>query len=186
MRFLHDCQAIASGGSVDRCLNLRAGNEGSHLGLIDHWCGYTCKYSPALIEHPRRWVKHVRRKDSAGAESISRQHYEPALLTTLNERLKSGDFTVSHSRRWTNFEEHLLPRASWAEKWAEYYAALRLPLDADVYLAQLNENLTSVMAKVDRRVPQNSALTIDRDKGKFRLAALKGKERPDAVKVTKG
>jgi hypothetical protein len=59
-------------------------------------------------------------------------------------------------------------------------------LDADAYLAQLNENLTSVMAKVGRRVPQNSALTIDRDKGKFHLAALKGKERPDAVKVTKG
>ena len=56
----------------------------------------------------------------------------------------------------------------------------------DIYLAQLNENLTSVISKVDRRVPQNSALTIDRDKGKFHLAALKGKERPDAVKVTKG
>ena len=112
--------------------------------------------------------------------------YEPALLTTLNERLKSGDVTVSHSRRWTDFEEYLIPRATWAEKRAHYYAALQLPLDADIYLAQLNENLTSVMAKVDRRVPQNSALTIDRDKGKFHLAALKGKERPDAVKVTKG
>ena len=109
------------GRLVDGCRNLRAGNEGSHLGLIDHWYGYTRKYSPALIEKtpfqfpensqigravayikdinrdhnrklnsdapidflPRRWVKHVVRKDSAGAEFISRQHYEPALLTRM-------------------------------------------------------------------------------------------------------
>lgn len=35
-------------------------------------------------------------------------------------------------------------------------------------------------------MPQNRALSIDRDKGKFHLAALKGKERPDAVKIAKG
>src|SRR5580692_3530940 len=33
-----------------------------------------------------------------------------ALLTTLNERLKSGDVTVSHARRWSDFEEYLIPR----------------------------------------------------------------------------
>ena len=132
--------------------HLRAGNEGSHLGLVHHWYGYTCKYSPVFIERtpfqfaeqspigravlymkelnrdqqrkftpeapidflPRRWVKHVLRKDSSGTLVASRPHYEPALLTTLNERLKSGDVTVSHSRRWSDFEEHLIPRLSLA------------------------------------------------------------------------
>jgi len=38
------------GKLVDGCRTLRAGNEGSHLGLVHHWYGYTRKYSPVFIE----------------------------------------------------------------------------------------------------------------------------------------
>lgn len=38
---------------------------------------------------------------------------------------------------------------------------------------------------VDRRVPQNKALTIDAEKGKFHLAALKALDKPDAIKILK-
>jgi hypothetical protein len=38
------------GKLVDGCRALRAGNEGSHLGLVHHWYGYTRKYSPVFIE----------------------------------------------------------------------------------------------------------------------------------------
>ena len=49
-------------------------------------------FSGAPLEFlPRRWIKHVVRKDVKGEVALSRPHYEPALLTTLNERLKSGD-----------------------------------------------------------------------------------------------
>ena len=138
---------------VEGCRNLRAGADGSPLGLVNHWYGYTRKYSPALLEKtpfqfaedsplgraviflkdlnaagkgksfadapvdflPRRWVKHVVLKDAKSKVALSRPHYEPALLTTLNERLKSGDVTVSHSRRWTDFEEYLIPRSLGSE-----------------------------------------------------------------------
>jgi Tn3 transposase DDE domain/Domain of unknown function (DUF4158) len=211
------------GRLVEGCRNLWVGHEGSYLGLIDHWYGYTRQYSPELLEKtpfqftehsplgraiayikdlnrrqqrklaveapidflPRRWVKHVMRKDPGGAEFLSRPHYEPALLTTLNERLKSGDVTVAESRRWTDFEEYLIPRAIWAETRERYYTVLGLPVDVEVYLAQLDEHLTAVTADVDRRVPHNPALSIDPAKGTFRLAALKGKEKPDAVKSAK-
>jgi TnpA family transposase len=211
------------GRLVDGCRRLRSGHQGSHLGLVDHWYGYTRQYSPDLLEKtpfqfaessllgravayvkeinrdqrrklssetpvdflPQSWIKHVVRKDAAGATIISRPHYEPALLTTLNERLKSGDVTVSHSRRWTDFEEYLIPRAIWTATRVQHYAALELPLDVDVYLTQLNNYLHEVTAAVDRRVPHNMALTIDAAKGTFRLAALKRAEKPDAVKVVK-
>ena len=211
------------GKLVEGCRTLRAGNEGSHLGLVHHWYGYTRKYSPVFIERtpfqfaeqspigravlymkelnrdqqrkftpeapidflPRRCVKHVVRKDSSGALVASRPHYEPALLTTLNERLKSGDVTVSHSRRWSDFEEYLIPRPRWNNERAQHYAALELPLDADGYLSQLNEQLKGVTATVDRRAPDNDVLRIDSEKGEFHLAALKRKEKPDAVKKTK-
>ncbi len=208
---------------VEGCRNLRAGADGSPLGLVSHWYGYTRKYSPALLEKtpfqfaedsplgraviflkdlnaagkgksfagapfdflPRRWVRYVVLKDAKSQVVLSRPHYEPALLTTLNERLKSGDVTVSHSRRWTDFEEYLIPRSLWAVKRIEHYANLELPLDPDKYLARLNDHLKSVTDAVDRRAPHNKALTIDADKGEFHLAALKALEKPDAIKTLK-
>ena len=134
---------------------------------------------------PPRWVKHVVRRDRAGVVTLSRPHYEPALLTTLNERLKSGDVTVTGSRRWTDFEDYLIPRPVWAERQDAYYAALGLPQDVNHYLAQLNANLTQVAGAIDRRVPYNQALRIDATKRQFHLAALKGLERPDTVKQAK-
>jgi hypothetical protein len=54
-----------------------------------------------------------------------------------------------------------------------------------VYLTQLHAHLTAVTADVDRRVPHHPALRLDPVKGTFRLAALKGQEKPDAVKSAK-
>ena len=208
---------------MEGCRNLRAGGDGSPLGLVNHWYGYTRKYSPALLEKtpfqfaedsplgravvflkgvnanvkgksfagapvdflPRRWVKHVVLKNAKDELVISRPHYEPALLTTLNERLKSGDVTVSHSRRWTDFEEYLIPRSLWAAKRLEHYANLELPVEADEYLAGLNDHLKRVTEHVDRRVPQNKAFTIDAEKGEFHLAALKALDKPAAIKILK-
>jgi hypothetical protein len=38
---------------------------------------------------------------------------------------------------------------------------------------------------VERRVPGNSALSIDAQKGEFHLAAQKGTDKPDEVKTLK-
>ena len=108
-----------------------------------------------------------------------------ALLTTLNERLKSGDVTVTHSRRWTDFEDYLIPRVTWAKEREQHYAKLGLPLQGEQYLVQLRAQLAAVTAEVDRRVPGNSALSIDAQKGEFHLAGLKGADKPDEVKTLK-
>ena len=63
---------------------------------------------------------------------------------------------MSHSRRWSDFEEYLIPRPRWINERAQHYAALELPLDADGYLSQLNEQLKGVTATVDRRAPNNN------------------------------
>jgi len=210
---------------VEGCRSLRsgAGGSGSSLSLVNHWYGYTRKYSPALLEKtpfqfvadsplgraveflkalnrggkeksfpdapfdflPRRWVKHVVLQDAKGEAALSRAHYEPALLTTLNERLKSGDVTVSHSRRWTDFEEYLIPRSLWAAKRIQYYANLELPLEVDEYIARLDDRLKTVTGEVDKRAPENTSLTIDAGKGEFHLAALKALNKPDAIKILK-
>jgi TnpA family transposase len=134
---------------------------------------------------PRRWVKYVVSNNEKGEPVISRPHYEPALLTTLNERLKSGDVTVSYSRRWTDFEEYLIPRSLWASQRIARYANLGLPLEVDAYLAGLSDHLKTITEEVDKRAPQNQALTIDGQKGEFHLAALKAADKSDDVKILK-
>jgi hypothetical protein len=127
---------------VEGCRHLREGDDGSHLRFVTHWYPYTRRYSPKLLEVtpfrfisdpalgnrdqrrkltteaptgflPRRWAKYVTARDKGEPPTVARPYYELALLTTLNERLKSGDVTVTHSRRWTDFEDYLIPRATW-------------------------------------------------------------------------
>ena len=75
---------------------------------------------------------------------MARPYYEMALLTTLNERLKSGDVTITHSRRWTDFEDYLIPRVTWAKEREQHYAKLGLPLQGEQYLVQLRAQLAAV------------------------------------------
>jgi hypothetical protein len=102
---------------------------------------------------PPRWRRHVLARSAPGVVELSRPHYELALLTTLNEQLKSGDVTVCHSRRWADFEDYLIPRQTWVAEREQHYAALGLPTDSDTYLQQLQARLHEVTASVDARVP---------------------------------
>jgi hypothetical protein len=129
-----------------------------------------------------RWRRHVVGRSARGATELSRPHYEVALLTTLNEQLKSGDVTVAHSRRWTDFEEYLIPRDNWIAEREHHYATLGLPIDSATYLEQIEARLHAVTTQVDARVPSNPALTIDRDKGEYHLARLKASSAQDVAK----
>jgi TnpA family transposase len=108
-----------------------------------------------------------------------------AVLTTLNEKLKSGDVTVAGSRRWTDFEDYLIPRADWERERERHYALLGLPLSLDIFLEHLQQKLDETTVQVESRVARNAALTIDSHKGCFRLAALRGEEKPPAVHALK-
>jgi hypothetical protein len=123
---------------------------------------------------PPRWRRHVVGRGARGEMELSRRHYEVALLTTLNEQLKSGDVIVGHSRRWTDFEEYLIPRDTRGAEREQHYATLDLPIDSDTYLEQLEARLHAVTARVDGRAPDNPALTIDRGQGRVPPRATQG------------
>ena len=57
-----------------------------------------------------------------------------------------------------------------------------MPIDSDLYLTQLEGRLHAITAGVDARVPDNSALTFDRDNGEYHLARLKASSAHDAAK----
>ena len=95
------------------------------------------------------------------------------------------DVTVARSRRWSDFEDYLIPRATWTAEREQHYAALGLPLESQAYLDQLEARLHQVTAGVDARVPHNPMLTIDAAKGEFHLARLKASPAQDAAKSLK-
>lgn len=130
---------------------------------------------------PRRWQPHVRPNGNESESTLSRPHYEMAVLTTLNERLKSGDVTVTGSRRWTDFEDYLLPKSAWAAERSWHYELLELPQQAEHFVDQLHRHLREITDRVEKRIGDNAALTIDGENGTFRLAALKGEETPASV-----
>lgn len=132
----------------------------------------------------RRWEKYVF-EPQADEPAVSRRYYEFAVLTALNEQIKSGDVTVTHSRRWTHFEDYLIPAAEWEAGRAGWYERLGLPVSAETFVRHLTEHLATVTTQVAARLSDNQAVTIDEARGEFHLTALEGSEPAPAVKALK-
>ena len=80
-----------------------------------------------------RWERHVFTN-----EGIDRRFYETCVLSELGKSLRSGDLSVTGSRRYRNFDDYLLP--------AETYVAMRtggLPLAIE--LDAKNTSLNAVI-----------------------------------------
>ncbi len=121
---------------------------------------------------PPRWRRHVLGPAASTGEerAISRPHYEAALLSTLNERIKSGDVTVEGSRRWADFDDYLIAQPAWAAERLDHYALLGLPTDPAEFVAGLDRELKAVTEAVEARLASNAAVTIDARRGRFKLA----------------
>lgn len=133
---------------------------------------------------PPKWQGCVVRRVGREVE-VSRPHYELALLSTLVEKLKSGDVTVRHSRRWADFEQYLIPKEDWQREREGHYETLGLPLDPGTYLEALDERLHAVTQDVNTGVPKNEALTLDRERGTWRLAPTRANNAQLGVKAAK-
>lgn len=120
----------------------------------------------------KRWERHVLSLEN-GKKTVSKPDYEFAVLSTLNEKVKSGDVTIAGSRRWSSFEDYLIPLESWQQSRTEHYEKLGLPLDAGDFIDQLEQKLTAITRDVDDRTAANSALSIDTAKGTYTLARLR-------------
>ena len=103
---------------------------------------------------PPRWRRHVLGPAASadGERAISRPHYEAALLSTLNERIKSGDVTVEGSRRWADFDNYLIAQPAWAAERLGHYAILGLPTDPAEFVAGLDRELKAVTEAVEARL----------------------------------
>ncbi len=91
-----------------------------------------------------RWERHVFTN-----EGIDQRFYETCVLSELGKSLRSGDLSVTGSRRYRDFDDYLLP--------AQTYSAMRtaglplaIELDAEKYLSERSELLHAEFLRVDR------------------------------------
>jgi TnpA family transposase len=90
----------------------------------------------ALPSHPptvflrRAWRKRVK----AGPKGFDPRAYEVAVIVHLRDRLRAGDIWVEGSRAWRQFEDYLLPPATFSTMRAENRLGLALPDSAAVWL----------------------------------------------------
>ncbi|GAA5504399.1 tn3 family transposase Tn4430 [Deinococcus xinjiangensis] len=131
------------------------------------------KWQPCVISRRR------------GQVTLSRAHYELALLSVLVEKLKGGDVTVQHSRRWADYEQYLIAKDDWQAQREQHYQALDLPLDVDAYLKNLDERLHAVTQVVNQGLPTNAAVTLNAARGEWKLAPLRKKHQHTEKTVKK-
>lgn len=90
---------------------------------------------------PRRWgpLVHAER-------GIERKFYEFAVMAELKNALRAGDVSVVGSRQFKDFEDYLLPSATFADRLADGRHGLAIETDAPTYLA---ERLGQLRAELD-------------------------------------
>lgn len=130
----------------------------------------------------KRWRKHVI-KEQGDKTVISRPHYEMALISTMNERIKAGEVTVSNSRRWGDLEDLLIPLEEWHETKLAHYKKLDLPVDSVDLISSLRQGLETMAASANNGVPENKLLKIDGEKGTFTLSPFEGGDKKRARRI---
>lgn len=88
---------------------------------------------------PEAWRDFVVKHDAEGKPQIKRIDYELSVLHTLREKLRCKDLWIAGARRFRNPDEDL--PADFAAQRTEYYAAIKQPLDAEVFIADLKQKM---------------------------------------------
>ena len=104
------------------------------------------------------WRDAVVEKDAAGRDRINRVTYEVAVLEALREQLRCKEIWVVGANRYRNPDEDL--PVDFEAKRDDYYKALNLPLDADRFITQLQDEMREALSTMDAGLKKNPAVRI--------------------------
>lgn len=115
--------------------------------------------------------------DKAGNIRINRINYELCVLQTLREKLRCKEVWVVGADRYRNPDDDL--PADFERERADYYEALRLPLDADSFIANLQQEMRDALDLLDQGLPKNQHVQIlSKNKGWIGLSPLDAQPEP--------
>jgi TnpA family transposase len=127
------------------------------------------------------WLDAVVEKDSAGRDRINRVTYEVAVLETLREQLRCKEIWVVGANRYRNPDEDL--PADFEANRDEYYKALNLPLDADRFITELQDEMREALGTLDGGLKKNPYVRIG-PKGGGRITLTPLDAQPDPPTLT--
>ncbi len=110
------------------------------------------------------WREAVVEKDAKGRQRVNRITYEICVLDALRDKLRCKEVWVVGANRYRNPDEDL--PADFEAQRTPYYQALKLPLDADRFIADLQVEMREALQILDTGVARNRGVRIDRKRGK--------------------
>lgn len=91
----------------------------------------------------------------------ARRAYELCTLSTLRDTLRSGDIYLPHSRRDTDPETFLIPRAQWPHLRAEVCQQLNLDPTGTTRLGERAQALRDLLPRVDRVLDRRDGIRVE-------------------------
>ena len=110
------------------------------------------------------WREAVVEKDAEGRQRINRITYEICVLEALREKLRCKEVWVVGADRYRNPDEDL--PADFEAQRIPYYQALKLPLEADRFIADLQTEMREALRTLDAGMPANQLVRISRKRKK--------------------
>jgi hypothetical protein len=120
---------------------------------------------------PEVWRDFVMKHGAEGKPQIKRIDYELGVLHTLREKLRCKDLWIAGACRFRNPDEDL--PADFAAQRTEYFAAIKQPLDAEVFIADLKQKMPAALEALDHDLPTIAHVKLtDCEGGWIRLRRL--------------
>ena len=130
------------------------------------------------------WREAVVEKDAEDRPRVNRITYEICVLQALREQLRCKEVWVPEADRYRNPDEDV--PADFETNRAAYYAALRLPPDAETFVTGVRRDLEKALASLDRTLPKNPHVQIlAKGGGWISLSPLEAQSKPENLLTLK-
>ncbi len=179
-------------------LEFRSNNEAHRpvihaLELLIRYADVKCNFYPAGEDVPLDFVRGLWRDavvddDGNGCLRVNRITYEICVLEALREQLRCKEIWVVGADRYGNPDEDL-PADFEAQRGA-YYAALKLPHEADVFVDGVRNDVRGALRTLDDNLQGNASVAVScKAGGWIALSPLEAQPEPQnlaALKVEVG
>lgn len=130
------------------------------------------------------WREAVMEKDAADRDRVNRITYEIAVLEALRERLRCKEIWVVGANRYRNPDEDL--PTDFNENREDHYQALNLPLNAELFITNLQAEMREALNDFDISLKKNPYVRLsDKNTGWIVLTPLNAQPEPPNLATLK-
>ena len=125
------------------------------------------------------WRDLVVQPSKSKKKRINRIVYEMCVLRTLREKLRCKEVWVHGSNRYRNPDDDL--PTDFAERRADYYAQLNVPLEAEAFLTKQKQALVQALQALSTTLPTNPKVKLTERNGKNWISLSPLEAQPDPL-----